>query len=155
MHLGHKFCIEKACEMCDEVHVILFDSPENRHLETGTEIDSELSIAKRLQQVNSVVSDLEKKFQFNKDIFVHYINTDECVFEDGSENWDAETPLVLNAIGKKFQYVFSSEPSYDEYFKRAYPWAKHILVDPPREIYPISATAIRDGGKEMFKKWGI
>ena len=153
MHLGHKYCIEKACELCDEVHVILFDSPENRHLEVGTDIDEDLTIEKRMTQLNVVAAELENKF--NKKIITHYINTDECVFEDGSENWDAETPLVINAIGGKFQYVFSSEPLYGDYFKRAYPWAKHILVDPPREVYPISATAIRKGGKIIFEKWKI
>lgn len=151
-HKGHRFCVERACQMCDEVYVILFDSPENRHLEHGTDIDEYLTIESRMRQLVLMASKLQLKYP-NVKIKVRYINTDCCVKEDGSEDWDKETPLVINEIGGEFDYVYSSEPSYDDYFKRAYPFAKHILVDPPREIYPISATKIRLGGEETFDKW--
>lgn len=152
MHLGHEYCIKVACSMCDEVHIILFDSPENRPLEHNTCIDEYLTIENRLAQLEKIKRKYESR---DKKIVIHYINTDSCVFEDGSENWDAETPLVMQAIGKKFDYVYSSELSYDAYFKRAYPWAKHILVDPPRRKFPISGTEIREGGKEILDKWSV
>ena len=151
-HKGHKYCVERACQMCDEVFVILFDSPENRHLEHGTGIDEYLTIEARMNQLNIMANELSIKYP-NVKIYVKYINTDCCLKEDGSEDWDKETPLVMDAIGSVFKYVYSSEPGYDEYFKRAYPFAEHILVDPPREVYPISATKIRDGGKELFERW--
>ena len=70
-------------------------------------------------------------------------------------DWDAETPLVLNAIGSKFDYVFSSEPSYDEYFKRAYPFARHIIVDADRVTYPISGTKCRSMTLKDAKHWMV
>ena len=69
-----------------------------------------------------------------------------------TEDWDAETPLVLNACGK-LNAAFSSEISYDEYFRRAYPWVEHVLVDPPRENFPISATMLRGMTEEEARKW--
>ena len=61
---------------------------------------------------------------------------------DGSENWDKETPLVRQYV-PHMDYVYSSEPSYGEYFSRAYPEAEHIIVDEKRKTYPISGTMIR------------
>lgn len=153
-HKGHNYCVERACQMCDEVHVILFDSPDNRELEHGTTIDNYLTIAYRMEQLNRMKETLSKTYP-TVNIVIHYINTDECVYEDGSEDWDKETPLVMKAIGRQFDYVYSSEESYDAYFKRAYPFAEHILVDPPRETYPISATKIRAGGETAFKEWSV
>ena len=78
-----------------------------------------------------------------------------CRLPDGSEDWDAETPLVIEKIGK-FDAVYSSEESYGEYFSRASPWAKHVLVDPPRIVYPISGTKIRNMKDEEEKNlWKI
>lgn len=71
------------------------------------------------------------------------IDVSDCRLPDGSEDWDAETPLVRNIIGPCLDRVYSSEPSYDDYFRRAYPEAKHILIDPERVNYPISGTMIR------------
>lgn len=151
-HKGHRYCVETACRQCTDVYVILFDSPENRHLEHGTDIDEYLTIDARMNQLNEMADELRAKYP-NVNIYIKYINTDECLDDAGNEDWDKETPLVMNAIGGEFQFVYSSEVSYGEYFARAYPFAKHILVDPPREVYPISGTAIRDGGEEYYKEW--
>ena len=64
------------------------------------------------------------------------------------------TPLVLEACGK-LDAVFGSEPDYGEYFKRAYPGAKHVIIDAERKKVPISATMIRKMNKEERKKWII
>ena len=72
---------------------------------------------------------------------------------DGTEDWDKETPLVIDIVGNDFKYVFSSEPSYDEYFKRAYPWATHIIIDEKRIHVPISGTEVRTMTMEEAIKW--
>ena len=64
-----------------------------------------------------------------------------------------ETPLVLDVCGH-FDAVFGSEPSYAPYFRRAYPWAVYIQVDPPRIHYPISGTRIRESWEEN-RSWMI
>ena len=76
--------------------------------------------------------------------------------EGGEEDWDGETPLVRKLLGERLDAVYSSEPSYDDYFKRAYPEAEHRLVDVPRINYPISSTAIRAMKDEEEKReWMI
>ena len=106
-----------------------------------------LSVENRVKQLEKLIGD-------NPRIKLHVIDVMQCKNADGTEDWDAETPLVLEACGD-FQAVFSSEPSYDEYFKRAYPWAEHIIVDAKREKYPISATMIRDMTPEEAAAWII
>ena len=56
----------------------------------------------------------------------------------------AETPLVREVVGNELNAVYSSEPSYEEYFNRAYPEAIHRIVDYKRKKYPISGTKIRN-----------
>ena len=67
---------------------------------------------------------------------------------DGSEDWEAETPLVRKLLGDKLDAVYSSEESYGDYFSRAYPEAVHRLVDVKRIHYPISGTEIREMNRE-------
>lgn len=145
-HKGHLYCVEFAAKLCDKVYVIMFDCPENKELEHGTKIDDFLTIRAREKQIKESI----KKFP---NVEYRFINTNECLDENGKEDWDKETPLVIKAVGGKFQYVFSSEPSYDEYFKRAYPWAQHIIVDAERIVVPISGTKIRTMTKKQALKW--
>ena len=145
-HKGHNYCIQKASEQCEKVYVILFVGG-----------DDELEILKK-----STEEYLTYEFRLNKlkEIAKQYNNVEIAAVDvttlklpDGSEDWDAETPLVL-AITGRMDAVYSSEPGYDDYFKQAYPWAKHILVDPPRITYPISGTDIRNMTEEGEKqKW--
>ena len=95
----------------------------------------ELSIESRTKQVQRVCS-LYNNVEF------HIVDVMELKNPDGTEDWDAETPLVRQYV-PKMDYVFSSEPQYGEYFKRAYPEATHIIVDAERTTYPISSTMIR------------
>nr|DAD98535.1 MAG TPA: hypothetical protein [Siphoviridae sp. ctTnV63] len=102
------------------------------------------------------------------------IDISKCRYPNGKEDWNAETPLVIKEIGffnetliingedirngifnqqQPFDYVYGSEPSYDEYFKKAYPFATHIIIDTTRTAVPISATIIRDMDAETAKKY--
>lgn len=81
------------------------------------------------------------------------INVGDCRNPDGTEDWDAETPLVRRVVGDRLDAVYSSEPSYGEYFKRAYPEAVHRLVDPDRLTVPVSGTAIRKMCREGDMRW--
>lgn len=145
-HKGHLYCVDFASRLCDKVYVLLFDSPENRSLEHGTKIDTILSLRARTEQMENLVTKYPN-------VEFRIINTDGCLKDDGTEDWDKETPLVLEAIGDRFKYVFSSEPSYDDYFKRAYPWATHIVVDEKRIHVPISGTEVRLMTMEEAEKW--
>ncbi len=145
-HKGHLYCVDFAAKICDKVYVIMFDSPGNHILEHGTKIDSLLSVDSRIRQIKEAI----KKYP---NVEFRFINTDGCVKEDGTEDWDKETPLVIDIVGNDFKYVFSSEPSYDPYFKRAYPWATHVVVDEKRVHVPISGTKVRTMTMEEAIKW--
>ena len=149
-HKGHELCVSVALALCETVHVILFING-----------DEELSIQatnhalpKEYLQVDFRVKQIENLMKANPRIKFHIIDTMDLKLPNGKEDWDAETPLVIKAIGD-FQAVFSSEPSYDTYFKRAYPWAEHVIVDAKREKYPISSTKIRTMTPEEAKNWII
>ena len=148
-HLGHLYCVEKMSEQCEKGYVILFGGGDQEIEILSKNHDDSLRLDNRWSNVCKVA------LQYFDNIIPIYIDVSNCKLPDGTEDWDAETPLVLDRIGK-MDVVYSSEPSYDAYFKKAYPWAKHVLVDPPRIIYPISATMIRNMKTEEEKsKWRI
>lgn len=149
-HKGHELCISVALALCETVHVILFINGDD-------ELDiqkADHTLPKEYLTVDYRVKQIEEITKKNPRVKFHIIDTLTLKTPDGKEDWDAETPLVIEACGD-FQAVFSSEPGYDPYFKRAYPWAEHIIVDAKREKYPISATMIRDMTVEEANKWII
>ncbi len=146
-HKGHLFCLETASAMCEKVWQILTaggvdeeaflrnTAPEDREMFSARRRFERMEAAgKRLGNVETILLDISS-----------------CRTPDGQEDWDAETPLILQRCGR-FDAVFGSEPSYAAYFSRAYPWADYILVDPERKHYPVSGTAIRSG-KEAADLW--
>ncbi len=148
LHRGHKYCIDVAASECEKLYVILFYGGDDELRIIEETHDISLLLHKRLAKLYELCD------QYSNVIPI-MLNVSKCKFEDGTEDWDAETPLVLDAIGK-FDVVYSSEPSYGEYFSRAYPWAEHRLIDPPRIHVPISGTAIRSMESEKEKDlWRI
>ena len=138
MHKGHLYCIDTAANMCDRLTVILFvnGDGELKVLEaTNASSHPELSISSRIAQASRICA-------LYDNVDFHVINCMNLKKPDGTEDWDAETPLVRQYV-PHMDYVFSSEPQYEEYFSRAYPEAKHIIVDAERKRYPISSTMIR------------
>ena len=135
MHKGHLYCIDTAAKQCDHVIVIMFINGDDELKVMKTNHDSELSVESRIEQAKRVCA-LYPNVEF------HVIDVLNVKLPDGSEDWDSETPLVRQYV-PHMDFVYSSEPSYGEYFSRAYPEAKHILVDVERKTYPISSTMIR------------
>lgn len=136
MHKGHVYCIDAAASICDHVVVIMFINGEDElKILQSCPDDKTLSVDSRIEQAKRIC-DLYDNVDFR---VVDCVN---CKLPDGTEDWDAETPLVRQYV-PRMDYVFSSEPSYEEYFTRAYPEAKHIIVDAERKRYPISSTMIR------------
>jgi len=135
MHKGHLYCIDTAAKQCDHVVVIMFINGDDELKVISTNHDEELTVPARTEQVKRVCS-LYSNVEF------HIVDVAECKLPDGSEDWDAETPLVRQYV-PKMDFVYSSEPHYGVYFSRAYPEATHIIVDAERKTYPISSTMIR------------
>ena len=148
-HKGHRYCVETACMECEKVYVILFfgGNDEIEILKKNTA--KYLSVEERKKKV------IELTNNYSNAIPV-FIDVTNCKLEDGSEDWDAETPLVRDALGPILNAVYSSEESYGEYFSRAYPEAFHRLVDVKRIHYPISGTKIRNmKRKEEREEWMV
>ena len=148
MHKGHLYCIDTAAKQCDKVIVIMFINGDDELRVLKEMKDSMLEVSSRIKQVKKVCA-LYPNVEF------HVIDVLNVKLPDGTEDWDGETPLVRQFV-PKMDFVYSSEPSYGEYFSRAYPEATHVLVDPKRETYPISSTMIR--AMELLddrKKWMI
>jgi len=142
-HRGHLYCLEQASRLCGKVYQLLLygGAEEQAILRTLTAKQrSALAPEKRYARMKEAGDRLGNVKTIRIDISA-------CITPDGGEDWEAETPLVLGACGR-FDAVFGSEPSYADYFSRAYPWAEYVLVDPERIRYPVSGTMIRAGGEE-------
>ena len=151
-HKGHKYCVETAAKECDIVYVILFWGGADEDLIQKEHPDEWLSVEARTAQMNKICREASV---FAKVIPV-LIDTTGLRNPDGSEDWDAETPLVRNVLGNKLDAVYSSEESYGAYFSRAYPEAVHRLVDVKRIHYPMSGTKIREMKEDEDRnKWII
>lgn len=135
MHKGHLFCIDTATRQCGHVTVIMFVGGNDEMRIRETNHAPIVSIPYRQKQ-------LERVCALYPNVECHTVDVTALKLPDGSEDWDAETPLVRQFV-PHMDYVYSSEPSYGAYFSRAYPEAKHIIVDAERRTYPISSTLIR------------
>jgi len=140
MHKGHLYCIDTAAQQCDKVVVIMFVNGDDELKILSTMDDEMLELKNRRKQ-------LERICRLYPNVECHIIDVLDLKKPDGTEDWDAETPLVREYV-PHMDYVYSSEPKYGEYFSRTYPEAQHIIVDAERKTYPISSTMIR-AMKEM------
>lgn len=117
-HLGHLLCLNQAAYECREVHLILFRTIDD-YKWTPWDIDRSIAVCFRIAQRYANVR-------------FHWVDTVDC-YVDGAESMDLETPKVRRKCGGRIDAVYSSEPDYDPYFKRAYPEAAHRLVNPSRD----------------------
>lgn len=138
-HRGHKYCVVFAARECETVYVILFWGGADEEIIRREHPQAWLSVEERQRQLNKICREAE---QYAAVIPV-LIDIRNLRLPDGSEDWDAETPLVRSVLGNRLDAVYSSEESYGDYFQRAYPEAVHRLVDVRRMHYPISGTELR------------
>jgi len=137
LHKGHNYCIETASKECKKVYVILFYGGSDELKILSNNKEEYLSVEDRERHIKNICA------KYNNTIPI-LIDVSNCRLSNGEEDWDAETPLVREVVGKELNAVYSSEPSYEEYFNRAYPEAIHRIVDYKRIKYPISGTEIRN-----------
>lgn len=148
MHKGHLYCIDRAASECDKVVVIMFINGDDELRVLKEHDEPELDVTSRIIQVAGVC-------RLYQNVEFHVVDVLNLKLPDGSEDWDAETPLVRQYV-PHMDYVYSSEPSYGEYFARAYPEATHVIVDAERRTYPISSTMIRAMKTlEEKKRWMV
>lgn len=149
VHMGHIHSILTAASKCDELHVVLFHNvSEERKWVARSKFPQELLTPKMREMV------LRAELKDYPYIKIHSINSIGCAVSakmDGISVWEAESKEVIAKIGRRPDLVFSSEPSYDEDFRKCYPNAEHILIDVDRDLFPISGTEMRRDG--AFKHW--
>lgn len=135
---GHIHFINEASKNCDELLVLLSfdkkwldDQPSHYH--------DVLTLENRLKW-------LQESFEHRDDVIVDYV--DESNIRPAPHGWADFTQLVNEKIEKNFgishcDHTYTSEPSYDEGFKKHFPHTEHVLIDPARVQLPISATMVR------------
>lgn len=142
MHKGHKYLIERAFSNCDVVYLCLFlNSPDERRVREEWYTHPDF----RYYQLNKAAEELnDKRGRFClRRVEYHVLVIDCSLFmKDGMEDWAAEAEYIKGIAGH-IDKVFSSERSYSGIFREKYPEAEHVLVDPDRECFRISGTAIR------------
>jgi HTH-type transcriptional regulator, transcriptional repressor of NAD biosynthesis genes len=139
-HQGHIYVIIAASNQVDELYVVL-SSSKNRDREICERdgipyIPAEVRlswIGESLKEINNIK-------------IIHI----EDEHWDADYDWEEGANLIKKAIGKPIDIVFSSEISYNEYFKKYYPDSKHIIVDDKRKTVTISATEMR---KRLYDHW--
>ena len=146
-HKGHNYCIDVACRECEKVYVILFYGGSDEEEILKSKKQKFLTVSDRKKHLSNICLKYDNALPV-------FIDVSSCRLENGLEDWDAETPLVRNIVGDKLDAVYSSEISYGDYFRRAYPEALHRIVDYERVKYPISGTKIRNmKSKKETEKW--
>ena len=151
-HKGHRYCVETAAEECEKVYVILFFGGAEEEIILQKHPGIWLSVEERKRQMMHICKDMKRYAE----IIPALIDIRNLRKPDGTEDWDAETPLVRKLLGNHLDAVYSSEETYGEYFSRAYPEAVHRLVDVKRIHYPISSTEIRNmNSEEERNRWII
>ena len=148
MHKGHLKCLDTAARECELVYLIMFiGGDQEEQIARDMSGDEDLDIENRLAQCYRAAA-------LYDNVLVEVIDVSNCKLADGSEDWDAETPLVLARCGH-LDAVYGSEPSYAPYFERAYPDAIYRCLDPERKELNISATMVRNMNKEERKEWMV
>ena len=133
-HKGHLHCVEVASKQCEKLYVILFHGNDQEIEIMKTRNEEWLSVKSREDHIRKACEKFDN---------VEFVSMDvtPCKKPDGSEDWDKETVLVLDACGH-LDAVYGSEKEYREYFKRAFPDAVYEFIYLNRKTFPISRTAI-------------
>ena len=139
-HLGHQYCIETAAKECETVYVILFWGGVDEEMILKEHPENWLSKEERIKQMYRICDAVKNLAK----VIPAVIDITKLRLPDGSDDWNAETPLVRGLLSPHLDAVYSSEEGYGEYFSQAYPEAVHRLVDVKRIHYPISGTMLRE-----------
>lgn len=149
LHNGHIYSILYSARECDELHVFLFYNT----FEEKKKIEESI-LPKKLFTPQTRELALKAEFKNYSNIKIHSIDSEKCfnnTNEDENIRWDSESKEVIKIVGCEPNIVFSSEPEYEEFFKKSYPNAEIVVIDAKRELFDISATEIRKNGE--MKCW--
>lgn len=141
-HSGHEYAILESAKQVDKLYVVL-SSSEIRDKEL-CEKDNCTYIPAHIR-----MSWLGRTFSKYDTIQIVNVEDHEGVAD---YDWDKGAELIKRSIKENIDIVFSSEPEYGTYFKKNFPNSRHVVIDPKRVQYPISATMIR---RNPFRYWNF
>jgi HTH-type transcriptional repressor of NAD biosynthesis genes len=141
-HQGHAYLITSAYTQCDKLYIILSVSEKrDRNKCEGSMIDP-IPWGIRLRWLRQYTKDMD-----NVEVLVEHDDADS----NETYDWEEGLKETKRLIPEEVNVIFSSEPSYERFFKKVFPKAKHVVIDDNREMFPISSTAIREEG--VIKHW--
>lgn len=134
-HIGHVYSIIYASSLVDKLYVLLMYDGKEKGLDYSN-VGGYISKEQRLRWLKQITKDMP--------------NVEVGIIESTKSFSEEDANKVINCIGK-FNYVFSSEILYSNYFKELYPFAEHIIIDKLRINYNISGSQLRKDG--VYKHW--
>src|SRR6266849_3808273 len=126
LHRGHQLLIEAAFAECDNVTILVYDSP------VGDDTLERMPVAKRLGWIADLYPQAEQIVSVADPWF-------DKPGHDGPE-YAERYARELDFLGR-FDRVFTSEPAYDSFVAAL--GAEQRVMDESRLLVPISGTAIR------------
>jgi HTH-type transcriptional regulator, transcriptional repressor of NAD biosynthesis genes len=139
-HLGHVYAIISASNQVDKLYVVV-SSSRNRDREICERDGIKyISSETRLSWIGESLNNLDN-------IEIIHVEDDQW---DDNYDWEQGANIIKKAIGKPIDVVFSSEDTYNEYFKKYYPDSKHVVIDDKRNTVTISATEMR---RNLYDNW--
>jgi HTH-type transcriptional regulator, transcriptional repressor of NAD biosynthesis genes len=127
LHRGHQLLIEAAFAECDQVTVLVYDSP------VGGGVLERMPVAKRLGWIADLYPQAEQILSLPDPWYGRPGHNGP----EYAEHYARE----LEFLGR-FDRVFTSEPAYAHFVEAL--GAEHRLLDEARRLVPISGTRIRD-----------
>ena len=153
VHKGHVHAMHKAAAMVDKLYLIvtynvMFECEVYFH---KSEI-APIAVEQRMRWWHEITKELDnvhvyaiEETNINKNADTH---TNACsqAHANVEPDWESCADSIKTLISQPIDFIFSSEPSYSDYFDDLYPKAKHIIIDADRQLYPISASQLRHDG---------
>lgn len=153
LHVGHEYFIQKSLEQCDELFILL--SHDQRFFQKiPGEIRHLFYPRDRYEDLECFVQEMLQFDYPDKVIYTGFV--DESDIPEYPNGWEAFIQLCLREMTTSHQFdpniVFSSEPDYDENYKKYLPNCQHIIIEADRKTHPVSGTKIREKMVEIQKE---
>lgn len=145
LHNGHIYSIIKARSQVDKLYVVVaYVESRDKDLCEKNGIPY-IHFNTRLKWLKEITKDWDN---------VEVIAVEDCYEGDLENMWKVGAESIIKTIPEKITHIFSSESSYEQYFKRYYGQdVNHIILDEDRSNFNVSATKIRTEG--IFENWDL
>ncbi len=134
-HKGHKFAILDAKKQCDTLYLVVGYEP---------------NVTKILcERAGIPLITLEQKLEWWREELkgesgIIILGEDETGIPDYPAGWEEWSRRTQNLVREHIDFVFGSEMSYAEYYKKYFPNSRYVLQDVERKNVHISSTRIRE-----------